>query len=149
MGERNITPSEVAIMSDPPAATLEWGGVIVEPENLTDSTELQVIAYPLQNNGRPDLDENPVGRFIAIAPGYLETAEYHRGRQITLSGQVIGIRQGSVGEADYLFPLIEPAEIQLWPLEGSRDGRTSIHFGIGTGFGTGGSHGSIGIGVGF
>lgn len=148
MGERSPSPSEVAAVSALPAAVLEWGGVIVDTQNLPERTELQVIAYPLGRSGRPNLDEAPMGRFIAVTPGYLETAEYHKGRQVTLSGKVSGIRQGSVGEAEYLFPIIETAEIQLWPLEAGKAGRTSIHFGIGTGFGVG-SGGSIGIGVGF
>jgi outer membrane lipoprotein len=148
MGDRSLSPSEAAVQSALPTRVLEWGGVIVDTHNLAQRTELQVIGYPLGRSGRPDLDATPVGRFITVSPGFLEPEEYRRGRQITLSGRIAGIRQGSVGEADYLFPVIESDEIHLWPLEGASSGRTSIHFGIGTGFGVG-SQGSIGIGLGF
>ena len=93
MGERSITPKEVAqqpIMDT--ALVIEWGGVIAQTENLASTTEIEIIAYPLQDNGRPDLDEPPSGRFIAIIQGFLEPADHRPGRSITLSGNLSGVR---------------------------------------------------------
>lgn len=69
------------------------GGVIVGLENLKQSTELQIIAYPLARNGRPDTDEPPVGRFIAVSAGYLESGDYARGRQVTVTGEIDRLRE--------------------------------------------------------
>lgn len=147
MGDRSISPLEAAqeIPQDK-SVVVEWGGVIVETHNKESSTEVQVIAYPLKDNGRPDLDAPPTGRFIAVSPGYLETADYTKERTITLSGTLLGLRQGKVGEADYSFPLLNPNEMQLWPLESASKPKSRWRFGIGVG--TGGSRGSIGIGLG-
>ncbi len=148
MGDRSISPQAAAEeITRTESLVIEWGGVIVETQNLEASSEIQIIAYPLRDNGKPDLDEPPIGRFIAINQGYLEYADYRKGRTITLSGSVAGIRQGKVGEADYSFPLLEPVEMQLWPLETASESQSRWRFGIGVGSG-GRSHGSIGIGIG-
>ena len=123
-------------------------GVIVEPVNLESTTELQIIAYPLQRNGKPDLAQSPNGRFIAKIDGYLEPADYAPGRRVTVSGRVAEIRQGKVGEADYLFPVVQPDSLNLWPVESQSSGRSRLHFGIGVGSG-GRTGGSVGVGVGF
>lgn len=147
MGDRTISPREaVRDIPQDEALVLEWGGVIVETLNKENSTEIQIIAYPLQDNGKPDLDAPPAGRFIAIQQGYLETADYRQGRRITLSGTLLGLRDGKVGEADYRFPLVNPNEMQLWPQEASAEPKSRWHFGIGVG--SGGSRGSIGVGIG-
>ena len=149
MGERDITPKMA--VQDPDRLqdkVIEWGGAIVNVRNLRDTTELQILAYPLRKNGQPDLDKSPAGRFIAVAKGYLETADYKPGRQVTMSGRLKAIRRGKVGEADYLFPVLELNELLLWPLPSESTPRTGVHFGFGAGSG-GWSGGSIGIGIGF
>jgi outer membrane lipoprotein len=149
MGERDITP-QMAVQDPDPlhGKVIEWGGAVVEAHNLRDTTELQILAYPLKKNGQPDLDKSPTGRFIAVSKGYLETADYKRGRQVTMSGVLKGIRRGKVGEHDYLFPVLELNELLLWPLPSRSSSRTGVHFGFGAGSG-GWSGGSIGIGIGF
>lgn len=148
MGERSISPGKAAQdITQLKSVVIEWGGVIVETTNLETSTEIQILAYPLKENGQPNLNESPTGRFIAASQGYLESADYTKGRSITLSGTVSGIRQGKVGKADYSFPLVDPDEMQLWPVQTTPDSKSRLHFGIGLGSG-GRSSGSIGIGIG-
>jgi outer membrane lipoprotein len=149
MGERDITPKMA--VEDPDrlqAKVIEWGGAIVEARNLQDTTEFQILAYPLKKNGQPDLGESPTGRFIAVAKGYLETADYQTGRQLTLSGRLKGVRLGKVGAADYRFPVLQLDELLLWPLPSRSSTRTGVGFSFGAGSG-GWSGGSIGIGIGF
>ena len=93
------------------------GGVIVGLENLKQSTELQIIAYPLARNGRPDTDEPPVGRFIAVSAGYLESGDYARGRQVTVTGEIDRLREGKSGSGGLSLPVLLTQKIQLWPLE--------------------------------
>ncbi|MBA1444777.1 MAG: Slp family lipoprotein [Chromatiales bacterium] len=148
-GDRSVTPKQIAEQNQSIGASpVEWGGVIMELRNLKSSSELEVIAYPLQENGKPDLDASPTGRFIAVTPGYLESVDYSKGRQVTISGPVSEIRTGKVGEADYQFPVIKTDDAHLWPKAVARDTKPRIHFGIGVGSG-GYSRGGVGIGVGF
>ncbi|KRT54846.1 Slp family lipoprotein [endosymbiont of Ridgeia piscesae] len=142
--DRSITPRMVVDTGEQYLShQVEWGGVIVESRNLRQNSELQVLAYPLDTAARPDLDQPPNGRFIVVSPGYLENVDYAKGRQVTLSGRISALRPGKVGEADYLFPVVDSSEIELWP-EQSRGGVTPrFNFGI-----SGGSGGRIRTGVG-
>ncbi len=147
---RDITPTQVMTAPDDYRfKSVEWGGIIQHAKNLRERTELEVVAYPLSGDGRPRTDERPLGRFIAARKGYLETADYAKGREVTVRGIVEGIRGGKVGEADYRFPVVAADELKLWPRRAERSGGMvipRIHFGIGIGSG---GRSSVGIGVGF
>ena len=78
---------------------IAWGGKITAVKNLKDRTEIEAVAYPLDASNRPNEDAKPMGRFIVVHPGYLETADYSSGRLITVVGAVNEVRQGNVGEA--------------------------------------------------
>ncbi len=148
--ERGITPSQIAGQEHLSSGEkpLQWGGVIVETSNLADTTELQILAYPLKSDGRPDPTAAPIGRFIARQSGYLESVDYRKGRQITATGQVTETRSGRVGEATYAFPVMQADQLVLWPEESTRDTKPRVNFGIGVGSG-GRSWGGVGIGIGF
>jgi outer membrane lipoprotein len=122
---------------------LQWGGVIIETRNLHDATEIQILAYPLDNHGRPDTDKNTIGRFIAQQPGYLEGVEYGAGREVTTWGKFIAVRQGKVADSDYPLPILQSEDITLWPKRKPRS-KPRIRFGVGASSGSGG-FGSIGI----
>ena len=124
---------------------VEWGGVLVDSRNLHEHSELEILAYPLSNSGRPDLEARPRGRFLALKKGYLETVEYAAGRLVTVSGSLSGIRQGTVGEAHHRFPLVEITHITLWERGTPPPTRPRVHFGI-----SGGNRGTgVGLGIGF
>jgi outer membrane lipoprotein len=147
--ERGISPTEVASMAvTVDDKLIQWGGVIVETSNLAETTELQILAYPLKSNGRPDVTASPTGRFLAQHPGYLERVDYRKGRQITATGRVTEQREGQVGEAAYTFPLLLSDELVLWPQQRDRQVSPRVNFGFGVGSG-GRSWGGVGIGVGF
>ena len=112
---------------------LAWGGVIVAARNLKDSTQLEILGYPLDDRNRPDSDAAPIGRFIAVHPGYLETADYAPGRLVTAVGAVTQTRSGTIGEAQYTYPVLATHRIHLWSKSPREPSRPSIHFGIGIG----------------
>lgn len=147
--DRSTTPAQIATSGraagDKP---LQWGGVILESRNLTDATELQILAYPLEEDGRPDVTTTPNGRFIAQHPGYLETVEYRKGRQVTVTGRLSETREGKVGNSDYRFPVLKSEQLVLWPRQGDHVNKPRVNFGFGIGSG-GRSWGGVGIGIGF
>lgn len=147
--ERGITPTEAVSLELSGAATpLQWGGVIVDTHNLSNSTELQVLAYPLNSSGRPDVSDSPTGRFIVLKAGYLESVDYHKGRQVTATGKLAEKRAGKVGEATYTFPVLLADELVLWPEQSTHKAKPRVNFGLGVGSG-GRSWGGVGIGIGF
>lgn len=145
-GDRRVIPSASAERTQElQGHRVEWGGILLDSRNLRGHTELEVMAYPLSEDGRPDTRGRPQGRFIAVAKGYLETAEYAPGRQVTLSGPLAGTRQGSRGEVVYRYPVVEVTDLTLWQREYPENSAPRIHFGI-----SGGSRGAgVGVGIGF
>ncbi len=129
----SLTPQRVVV--DPGRSlgmmTL-WGGTILHTANLQGSTRLEVLAYPLDTSQRPLLDRTPLGRFIILSPGYLETTSYAAGRLLTVLGKVSSSQSGTIGESTYVYPVINSEQIHLWSLDSDRN-RTSFHFGVGIG----------------
>ena len=128
--DRALTPRGVAAAPQPAAGTrVLWGGAVIQTSNLKDRTEVEVVAYPLDTNERPQRERDPLGRFILEQAGFLEPASYAEGRLVTVIGTVTGTRAGQVGEADYDYPVIRAGRIHLWP----EDKDSSVYFGIGVG----------------
>jgi len=133
--DRALTPRGAA--AEPQAAmgqTVLWGGVILATTNLSDSTQIEVLAYPLDSDERPLRDSDPLGRFILLKGGYLEPANYAEGRLISVTGTITGTRAGQVGESAYAYPVINAGQVYLWSKDSARD-RTRVIFGVGVGVG--------------
>ena len=150
VGSPVLTPTQVAASPGHTGELVRWGGTLVEATNLADRTELTIIAYPLDRCGVPRLGQEPMGRFIASVPGYLETADYRPGRPLTVTGLITDRREGRVGDAPYRFPLLSNAKVRWWPEpDAVRVGpRPWVSIGIGGGSGGwygGGLGGGIGV----
>lgn len=142
---RAVTPTMAAAQPNRhQGKRVEWGGRLIATHNRQDHTLIEILAYPLRNNGSPDLGGQPMGRFLAIRAGYLEPLEFAAGRRLTVTGPITGTRQGRVGEGDYIYPTVDASQLRLWPREAP--GRSPrLRFGIGVGSGGGG----FGAGIGF
>jgi outer membrane lipoprotein len=142
----SVTPRRVA--NSPQTAVgkrVQWGGTILGVSNQPERTQIEVLAYPLGGNKKPRRDNEPLGRFILERSGYLEPATYAQGRLISVVGTVSGTRVGRIGEASYDHPVVDAAQLYLWP-EDSGYG-SGVHFGVGVG--TGGTRWGTGVGIGF
>jgi outer membrane lipoprotein len=132
-----LTPNDIARSPNAlPGHRALWGGLIIAVRNLENSSELEVLSYPLDGRQRPDPNRPPQGRFLAVAEGYLEIADYAEGRMVTIAGTVTGTRGGKIGESEYTYPVIEtrPELIHLWPT-GRPETEPRLNFGIGVMFG--------------
>lgn len=133
---RDVAPAEAVQQVEQLQGTqLLWGGRIIDSSNLEDKTRLEVLAYPLNEAQRPQLDRPPLGRFLVTRPGYLETATYAPGRLVTVSGELDGVREGRIGEAHYRYPELRAEQVHLWPEEQVRSTRPRVTFGVGVIFG--------------
>ena len=112
-----------------------WGGRIVAVNNLADHSEVEMLAYPLDSSQRPKANDSGNGRFIAVMPGYVESLDYPAGALMTLSGQLNGTRAGRVGQADYVFPLVQVNQSHVWTADEMNKGKNNVHFGLGVGVG--------------
>ncbi|WP_457672985.1 Slp family lipoprotein [Thiolapillus sp.] len=144
-----VTPGSLSDTADQSVKGRDftWGGSVLSLKNLPDHTLVEVMAYPLDSQGQPDAGATPLGRFLADYPGFLEPVEFPSGQLVTVTGPLLGYRDGKVGEADYRYPVLQADQVKRWH-EDSRQLQTrpNVHFGFG--FGSGG-YSNIGIGIGF
>ena len=112
-----------------------WGGRIVQVRNLADRSEIEVLAYALDSSQRPKASDVGSGRFIAQMHGYVEPLDYPEGALMTVEGTLAGSRAGKVGQADYVFPLVNVSQAHVWTAEEMGKGRNNVHFGVGLGVG--------------
>lgn len=134
--DKNLLPTAAAADIDAARGrTAMWGGAIINSRNYESTSLVEVLAYPLDDAGRPRLDQSPLGRFLVQRAGYLETVDYAPGRLVTAIGPVAGVRSGTVGEARYNYPVVEARQLHLWPRSETAPRTTNpqFHFGIGIG----------------
>jgi outer membrane lipoprotein len=105
------------------------GGKIIESRVNTEYSEITVLQLPLGGGDRPRLDDQSKGRFLIRSKQLLDPAVYTEGLAITVVAKLIGSEARKVGEFTYVYPVLDPMEIKLWPKD--RGGEPSVHFGIG------------------
>lgn len=110
-----------------------WGGRIVAVQNLANSSEVELLAYPLDSSQRPKANDTGSGRFIAVMPGYVEPLDYPAGALMTVHGKLTGTRAGTVGEAPYVFPLVGVQQSHVWTADEMRSRKPNFSFGLGVG----------------
>jgi outer membrane lipoprotein len=136
--DRSLTPTLAS--TRPLSATdrqVLWGGVILGVTNQAHSTLVEMQAYPLGYQEKPQTDEAPLGHFLLEQDGFLEPAVYTDGRLLTATGRITRIDTCKVGEAQQPCPVVEAQQLHLWPVDSFRED-TGLRFG-----------GEIGVGYGF
>jgi len=49
-----------------------WGGTVLNVSNLADSTQVEILAYPIDRRQRPLTSRTAQGRFLALFDGFVE-----------------------------------------------------------------------------
>lgn len=94
--------------------TVIWGGFIVKTRNTDEGTWLEIVQTPINGYGHILQTDESEGRFLAVHKGHLDTLIYERGRLVTVAGEVAGIREATIDEMKYVYPVVEIKEIYLW-----------------------------------
>ncbi len=92
-----------------------WGGEIVRTTNVREGTRIEIVQKPLDFELMPKFGDETGGRFMAIYDGYLDSAVYKKGRDITVAGKIVGQITEPLDEIEYAYPLVSAEEIHLWP----------------------------------
>jgi outer membrane lipoprotein len=108
---------------------VRWGGVIIDVDNEENATLVQVLSYPLNFYGRPQLTKPSEGRFVIKSSEFLDPAVYAKDREITVAGALEGDIQRMIGKKAVQLPLISSTAIYLWPVY------QNSPYGYGYGFG--------------
>jgi outer membrane lipoprotein len=126
--DRHVSFKE--LQADPEKFKGLWlmlGGVIVSSRNAKEGTYLEILQKPLEGDGRPVDTDATEGRFVVQTEEYLDSAVYHRGRIITIVGEVAGQKTMPLDETTYQYPLLAAKALHLWkPSDGPR-----FFFGVG------------------
>jgi len=133
----SVTPEQARAEMDRLEGTrILWGGVVIASTNREETTRLEILAHPLDRHQRPRTQAQSGPRFLAIHQGYLETADFAPGRSVTLTGPLVGLREGQVGEAPYTYPVVAAEDLHLWPAPERRRSPPRFQFGLGILFGS-------------
>jgi len=124
------------------------GGVILEVVNKEEGSTLEILEQPLNWRGRPKPGDDSGGRFIAVFGEFLDKEIYRKDRQVSIIGEITGMKTAPMGETTHSYPLLSGREIRLWKDEGYFD-RTRFHIGIGVSGGSGGTDVGVGVGTSF
>jgi outer membrane lipoprotein len=93
------------------------GGVLVSVLNQRSGTLLVIYQTEIDREGRPVNLDKSGGRFLAFYRGFLDSAIYRKGRQVTLAAAVKGMKFMKLGELDYRHPYLVIKAIHLWRTE--------------------------------
>ena len=94
---------------------VRWGGVLLETRPESDFTCFEILSRQLEKSMRPKITDQDGGRFIACKPGFYDPEVFKKGREVTLTGELIYMDTRKVGEYDYPFPVVDIEFISLWP----------------------------------
>jgi len=128
-----ITPAEAA-RNDARGRTVRWGGTIAAIEPLPDRTCFQIVGRELSKRGRPLVEDESSGRFLACRKGFYDPEVFSEGRSVTIVGSVEGSEQRLIGEYSYAHPRVAADVVFLWPDDGA-ESASSSRFGAGLNYG--------------
>lgn len=115
-----------------PEEQVVLGGKIISINNLTNTSEIEILQLPANYYGRPDDDTRMSdGRFIATFEGLLDPAVYEEGELISVRGIYEGKREGFIGDHPYTFVVIKSDGLHIW------EPRTEAEFHYVIGIGSG------------
>ena len=99
------------------------GGVIVKTTVTKEGSVIEAIFVPVTNRGYLKSYQATTGRFLALYRGrdILDPMIYSEKREITLAGEFVEMRRGTIGETEYTYPLFEIKGIYLWDEIKTRD----------------------------
>lgn len=91
-----------------------WGGVIVGVENKNNKTFVEIVNFPLNSYGRPNTNDETIGRFKVEMDGFVDPIHFEEGRAMTFLGEVKRPIAGMVGEQPYMYPVLKGSNFHLW-----------------------------------
>lgn len=123
----SVTPQQAANGSGR-SEHVRWGGEILKVTPNADDTCFEVLSRALYPDARPKRRGHSEGRFIACRKGFYDPELYHKGRELTVVGQIEGTENHKVGDYNYTYPRVDAEQVYLWPERSRRDGYYSRYY---------------------
>mgnify|MGYP001826760689 FL=1 len=113
--ERNLSFAEIRVHPDQyRGKTGVLGGTVLWTVARQDETGVEVRQFRLAGTLEPREGGVSGGRFLAVFPGALDSAEYAEGRRITVGGEIEGREWITAGEQEEAYPVIRAMDSRLW-----------------------------------
>ncbi len=103
--------------------SFRWGGTIINVANEKDSSQVQILYYPLSRYGSPLTDRTTQGRFAITSAKFLDPAIFKEGVEVTVTGILSGEIKQQIGKKALTLPLLEVEKIHIWSDYNRRDDR--------------------------
>lgn len=103
--------------------SFRWGGTVINVANEKDSSQIQILLYPLNNYGRPLTNRKAEGRFAIRSPLFLDPAIYKEGLEITVTGILSGEIDQQIGKKRLTLPVLIMENIHIWPTQQQTNNR--------------------------
>jgi outer membrane lipoprotein len=97
--------------------TVMLGGIIGTVTNSEDGGQIEVVQYPLTNEGFPDESLGSAGRFLVTSPTLFEITAYPKGTPITVIGEVKAERHLKTQWETSRMPVVSMRKAHLWQSE--------------------------------
>ncbi len=97
-------------------AQVRWGGVIIGVENEETNSLMQVLFYPLDHYGRPQIDKPSAGHFVIKSTEFLDAEVYAMDREIVAVGTIDSEIARTFDTQSTQVPQMSSTAIHLWPI---------------------------------
>ena len=94
--------------------TVLLAGVIVKTTNIPGGAILEIYQTKMDWEDKPTNLDDSQGRFLAEYNDFLDPEIYSNQRQVTIAGEVLGVKKMKLDEMEYPYPLIRAEAIHLW-----------------------------------
>lgn len=89
-------------------------GVIVKTTNTPSGATLEIYQTEMDWEDRPIHVDISRGRFLVEYNEFLDPEIFRKQRQVTIAGEILGVKVVKLGEMEYPYPLIRAEAIHLW-----------------------------------
>jgi len=107
------------------------GGKVIETKGYPAFSEITVLQLPLGKKDRPQDGDRSDGRYLIRSEQFLDPAIYRQWSLLTVVGKLSGSEVRSIGEFQYVYPIVEAIDIKRWPQ--AQKTFPGVHFGMGVG----------------
>lgn len=93
------------------------GGIIVNTKVTDDGSLIEALYVSIDSRGYLKGISSSNGRFLALFPqesGFLDPMIFRNKREITIAGEFVGIRVGTIDDTEYHYPFFRIIELYLW-----------------------------------
>ena len=92
------------------------GGEIVETRKMEKGAVIEIMQKPLsRSTDRPVENERADGRFLVKYNESKDPTVYAKGRDITVTGTVVGKEVSKINQKEYIYLVLQNKETYLWP----------------------------------